>query len=55
MGRIDYEKFQFDHAQKPYIEFPIMENGEAYTGDDSPGADRVVCYSQLSLPHSYPT
>jgi len=36
----DYEKFQFDHAQKPYLEFPVLTNG-AYDGE-SPGADRVV-------------
>ncbi|PMD18345.1 Ribonuclease/ribotoxin [Hyaloscypha hepaticicola] len=37
----DYEKFQFEHAQKPYLEFPILESG-AYTDDESPGADRVI-------------
>jgi ribonuclease len=37
----DYERFQFDHAQKPFLEFPILESG-AFTGDESPGADRIV-------------
>jgi hypothetical protein len=37
----DYEKFQFEHAQKPYLEFPILESG-AYTDNESPGADRVI-------------
>lgn len=38
---LDYEKFQFSHAQKPYLEFPILTSG-GYTTDESPGADRVV-------------
>nr|GAT51167.1 predicted protein [Mycena chlorophos] len=38
----DYEKFNFGHAQKPFFEFPIMPNGSVYTGQSSPGADRVV-------------
>jgi len=38
----DYEHFKFSHAQKPYIEFPIMVDGSAYNGDSSPGADRVI-------------
>jgi len=38
----DYEHFKFDHAQKPYLEFPIMEDGRPYDGESSPGADRVV-------------
>ena len=38
---LDYEKFSFSHAQKPYLEFPILESG-SYTDDESPGADRVV-------------
>jgi hypothetical protein len=37
----DYEHFSFTHAQKPYLEFPILESG-AFSGDESPGADRVV-------------
>jgi hypothetical protein len=37
----DYEHFSFPHAKKPNLEFPILESG-AYTGDGSPGADRVV-------------
>ena len=36
----DYEKFNFSHAQKPYLEFPIVSDG-SYEGG-SPGADRVV-------------
>lgn len=36
----DYEKFQFSHAQKPYLEFPILESGDY--DNQSPGADRVV-------------
>lgn len=36
----DYEKFNFSHAKKPYLEFPVLSNGE-YEGG-SPGADRVV-------------
>ncbi|MCJ1434133.1 hypothetical protein MMC27_003499 [Xylographa pallens] len=36
----DYEHFTFSHAQKPYLEFPIM-SGDVYDGS-SPGADRVV-------------
>jgi hypothetical protein len=35
------EKVSFSHAQKPYLQFPILESG-SYTGDESPGADRVV-------------
>jgi hypothetical protein len=38
---LDYEHFYFPHAKKPYLEFPILESG-AYTGEESPGADRVV-------------
>ena len=38
----DYEHFNFKHASAPYIEFPIMRDGETYDGDKSPGADRVV-------------
>jgi hypothetical protein len=38
----DYEHFNFKHAQAPYLEFPIMRNGETYDGDRSPGADRIV-------------
>ena len=34
--------FRFDHAQKPYIEFPIMADGQPFDGESSPGADRVV-------------
>lgn len=37
----DYEHFYFAHAQKPYLEFPILESG-TYSGEESPGADRVV-------------
>jgi hypothetical protein len=37
----DYEKFSFQHAKKPYLEFPILESG-AYNDNGSPGADRVV-------------
>jgi hypothetical protein len=37
----DYEHFSFSNAQKPYLEFPILESG-AFTDDESPGADRVV-------------
>jgi len=37
----DYEHFSFPNAQKPYLEFPILESG-AFTDDESPGADRVV-------------
>jgi len=37
----DYEHFSFPHAQTPYLEFPILESGE-FTGDESPGADRIV-------------
>lgn len=40
----DYEKFSFSHAQKPYLEFPILESG-SYTDDESPGADRVMISS----------
>ncbi|KAA6411977.1 MAG: guanyl-specific ribonuclease F1 [Lasallia pustulata] len=36
----DYEHFSFQHAVKPYLEFPIV-SGETYDGS-SPGADRVV-------------
>lgn len=45
----DYEKFNFGNAKKPYIEFPIMEDGSAYNGDGSPGADRVVRLTILSF------
>ncbi|CAD6446833.1 2bd7bcb1-edf0-4af4-a5fd-05812858634f [Sclerotinia trifoliorum] len=41
----DYEKFTFlPAAKKPYLEFPILANGEIYTGSEpsSPGADRIV-------------
>lgn len=38
----DYEHFKFEHAQKPYLEFPIMDDGSAFDGSESPGADRVV-------------
>ncbi|KAH8805526.1 Ribonuclease/ribotoxin [Xylogone sp. PMI_703] len=44
----DYEHFKFDHAKKPYLEFPIMEDGSAYDGSGSPGADRVVIGSIAS-------
>lgn len=37
-----YEKFQFSHAQKPYLEFPVLTNKSDYTGNESPGADRVI-------------
>ncbi|KAI9835761.1 MAG: hypothetical protein M1819_001940 [Sarea resinae] len=37
----DYEHFSFTHAQAPYLEFPILQNGAIYDGS-SPGADRVV-------------
>ncbi|MCJ1354340.1 MAG: hypothetical protein MMC33_004328 [Icmadophila ericetorum] len=37
----DYEHFQFSHAQKPYLEFPVIADGSVYDGE-SPGADRVV-------------
>jgi len=37
----DYEKFSFQYAQKPYLEFPILESG-AFDDNESPGADRVV-------------
>ncbi|KAJ7464300.1 Ribonuclease/ribotoxin [Mycena galericulata] len=37
----DYEKFKFDNAQKPYIEFPILSSEQVYDGE-SPGADRVI-------------
>ena len=37
----DYEHFSFPNAQKPYLEFPILESGE-FTGNESPGADRIV-------------
>jgi hypothetical protein len=37
----DYEHFSFPNAQKPYLEFPILVSGE-FTGDESPGADRIV-------------
>lgn len=36
----DYEKFNFSHASKPYLEFPVESSGE-YEGG-SPGADRIV-------------
>ncbi|KAF2085507.1 Ribonuclease/ribotoxin, partial [Saccharata proteae CBS 121410] len=36
----DYEHFSFAHAQKPYLEFPVMQ-GKTYDGG-SPGADRIV-------------
>jgi len=38
---IDYEKFSFQYAQKPYLEFPILESG-AFDDNESPGADRVI-------------
>ncbi|KAE9407764.1 Ribonuclease/ribotoxin [Gymnopus androsaceus JB14] len=38
----DYEKFSFQHANKPYLEFPMERNGGAYSGEGSPGADRLV-------------
>jgi len=44
----DYEDFQFSHAQKPYLEFPVMSNGQPYEGNESPGADRVVIGSIAS-------
>ncbi|KAJ9619212.1 hypothetical protein H2203_008541 [Taxawa tesnikishii (nom. ined.)] len=37
----DYEHFTFQHAQAPYLEFPITRTGRAYDGQ-SPGADRIV-------------
>ncbi|KAL1967823.1 hypothetical protein VTN77DRAFT_2512 [Rasamsonia byssochlamydoides] len=37
----DYEHFNFKHALKPYLEFPVERNGRVYDGG-SPGADRVV-------------
>jgi hypothetical protein len=37
----DYERFDFGHASKPYLEFPIFPDGEVYDGS-RPGADRVV-------------
>ncbi|PMD55099.1 Ribonuclease/ribotoxin, partial [Hyaloscypha bicolor E] len=37
----DYEKFSFQYAKKPYLEFPILEFG-VYNDNESPGADRVV-------------
>jgi len=37
----DYEHFNFSHAQKPYLEFPVEQGDEVYAGG-SPGADRVV-------------
>ena len=46
----DYEHFVFEHAQKPYIEFPIMADGQPYDGDSSPGTDRVVRSSLLFFP-----
>lgn len=46
----DFEKFKFAHAQKPYLEFPIMPNGEVYDGESSPGADRIV----RPPPHPFP-
>lgn len=36
----DYEHFQFSHAEKPYLEFPVVQSG-TYDGG-SPGADRIV-------------
>jgi hypothetical protein len=38
---LDYEKFTFQYAKKPYLEFPILQSG-AYNDSESPGADRVV-------------
>jgi len=37
----DYEHFNFGHAQKPYLEFPVERDGRVYEGG-SPGADRIV-------------
>ncbi len=37
----DNEQFSFQYAQKPYLEFPILESG-AFNDDESPGADRVI-------------
>ncbi|KAH7869419.1 Ribonuclease/ribotoxin [Lentinula edodes] len=37
----DYERFNFVHAMKPYLEFPIERNAKTYNGG-SPGADRLV-------------
>lgn len=43
----DYEHFNFAHAAKPYLEFPVTTNGSAYDGA-SPGADRIVIGSIAS-------
>ncbi|KAE9367606.1 Ribonuclease/ribotoxin [Stipitochalara longipes BDJ] len=37
----DYEKFSFQYAKKPYLEFPILGSG-AFDDNESPGADRVI-------------
>jgi hypothetical protein len=37
----DYEKFSFQYAKKPYLEFSILESG-TYSDNEPPGADRVV-------------
>ncbi|KAL2210663.1 ribonuclease-domain-containing protein [Sarocladium strictum] len=37
----NYEGFKFGGAAGPYQEFPIMSNGQVYSGG-SPGPDRVV-------------
>ncbi|PWY93894.1 Ribonuclease/ribotoxin [Aspergillus sclerotioniger CBS 115572] len=36
----DYEGFDFP-VEGPYLEFPILRNGEVFTGGE-PGADRVI-------------
>ncbi|KIY51477.1 ribonuclease-domain-containing protein, partial [Fistulina hepatica ATCC 64428] len=43
----DYERFSFTHAKKPYLEFPVVQDGQVYDGG-SPGADRVIIGSIAS-------
>jgi hypothetical protein len=45
---LDTEHFDFEHAQAPFFEFPIMQDGSVYDGRDSPSTDRVVSYQAFS-------
>ncbi|KAF2139190.1 uncharacterized protein K452DRAFT_300733 [Aplosporella prunicola CBS 121167] len=37
----DYEHFNFQHAEAPYLEYPILQGGKPYDGGHA-GNDRVI-------------
>ena len=38
----DYEHFKFEHAEMPYLEYPIENKNRLYEGSGKPGPDHVV-------------